>query len=225
MSQAKNSDQPTSFVDSDHPEIIAFARDRTAGTRDEVDAAVRLYTAVRDEIRYDPYVNLSEPDTFRASACLVARRGYCVGKAALLTAVARAAGLQARVGFADVRNHLATPRLRALMGSDTFHYHGYTEFTFGGRRVKATPAFNLGLCQKFGVLPLEFDGRKDALFHPFDEAGRRHMEYLEDRGTYDDVPFEEIQAAMRAAYPRLFAEYDAEREGAFESEAEAERKG
>jgi len=224
MNRETNPAERTRFVDRGHPEIVAFARDRTAGAESEVDAAVKLYYAVRDEIRYDPYVNLSTPETFRASACLAARRGYCVGKASLLTALANAAGLDARIGFADVRNHLATPRLRALMGSDTFHYHGYTEFAFGDRRVKATPAFNLTLCEKFGVLPLEFDGQEDALFHPFDEAGRRHMEYLEDRGTYDDVPYEAIQAAMRAAYPRLFAEYDAEREGAFEKEAEAERR-
>lgn len=225
MNQATNPPKLGRFVDSDHPEIVAFARDRAAGAEDEVGAAVRLYYAVRDEIRYDPYVDLSAPDTFRASACLTARRAFCVGKASLLAALARAAGLDARVGFADVRNHLATPRLKELMGTDTFHFHGYTEFTFGDRRVKATPAFNLGLCEKFGVLPLEFDGQEDALFHPLDGAGRRHMEYLEDRGTFDDVPFEEIQATMRAAYPRLFDEYDAGREGAFETEAEVERRG
>jgi transglutaminase-like putative cysteine protease len=221
MNQATISGELAPFVDSGHPGIVAFARDRAAGAGGAADVAVRLYYAVRDEVRYDPYVDLSAPDTFRASACLAAGRAFCVGKASLLTALARAAGLEARVGFADVRNHLATPRLRALMGSDIFHFHGYTEFTLDCRRVKATPAFNLSLCEKFGVLPLEFDGRADALFHPLDKAGRRHMEYLDDRGTFDDVPFDAIQATMRAAYPRLFAEYDAEGDGDFETEAEA----
>jgi hypothetical protein len=59
--------------------------------------------------------------------------------------------------------------------------------------VKATPAFNLSLCTRFRVKPLEFDGMSDSLFHPFDEDNRRHMEYVRDRGSYADVPAEEIR--------------------------------
>ena len=67
-----------------------------------------------------------------------------------------------KVGFADVRNHLCTPRLRALMGSDVFIYHGITELFLDGKWVKATPTFNIGLCERFGVIPLDFDGHADA---------------------------------------------------------------
>jgi hypothetical protein len=90
------------------------------------------------------------------------------------------------------------------MGSDLFVYHGYTEFRLEERWVKATPAFNLALCRRFRVKPLEFDGRSDSIFHPFDEDERRHMEYLRDRGTYADVPVAEIQRAFREAYPRFY---------------------
>ena len=31
------------------------------------------------------------------------------------------------LGFADVRNHLTSPRLRATMGTDIFAFHGYTD--------------------------------------------------------------------------------------------------
>jgi hypothetical protein len=51
---------------------------------------------------------------------------------------------------------------------------------------------------------LEFDGRHDSLFHPFE--GRRHMEYSCGRGTFLDVPFEMIQADFRLAYPSLVNE-------------------
>ena len=34
----------------------------------------------------------------------------------------------------------------------------------------------------------EFDGGKDSLFQQFDAVGRRHMEYVNDRGTHADVP-------------------------------------
>ncbi len=144
-------------------------------------------------------------ETFRASACLARGAGFCVAKAALLTAAARAAGIPARVGFADVRNHLCTPKLRALMGTDSFVYHGYTDLYLDGRWVKATPAFDRGLCAKFGVKALDFDGRADSLFQPYDVAGRRHMEYLRDRGTRDDVPVAEIMAAFAEHYPGLTA--------------------
>lgn len=191
------------FVDSDHPEVRAFAR-RHAGGGSDLERGVALYYAVRDRIRYNPFLDFSSDEVYRASSCLAAGEGFCVGKAALLAACARAAGVAARVGFADVKNHLTTPALRAYMGTDLFIYHGYTELRLEGRWVKATPAFNLELCRRFRVRPLEFDGREDSIFHPFDEEDRRHMEYVNDRGAYQDVPVAEIKRACREIYPRLF---------------------
>ena len=197
--------RPGRFIDSDHPDVRAFA-ERAAKPVPEARArAVILYHAVRDEVRYDPYVDYGDLGSYRASGVLERGRGFCVGKAALLAAAARAAGIPARVAFADVRNHLATPRLRELVGTDLFIYHGIAELWLDGRWVKATPTFNLSLCEKFGIRPLDFDGRNDALLHPCDREGRRHMEYVRERGAYADVPAEQIMTAMCAAYPRLFA--------------------
>lgn len=204
----------TEFVDSDHPRVRAFARSRVQGLTDPVRIARALYQAVRDEIVYDPYVDFASLETYRASSCLAAGRGFCVAKAALLAASARANGIPARVGFADVRNHLASPRLLELVGSDVFIYHGYAALFLDGSWIKATPTFNLALCERFGVKPLDFDGRSDAIFHPFDREGRKHMEYLADRGQFDDVPARDIVAAFRERYPRLFAA-DGSRDPAF----------
>ena len=194
---------PASYIDSAHGAVVAFAKKFSRGNSD-TECAVSLYYAVRDEIRYNPFLDFSNPDAFRASAVLEADEGFCIGKAAVLAATARAAGIPARVGFADVKNHLTTPRLAEAMGSDLFIYHGYTELHLEGKWVKATPAFNLALCRRFRVKPLEFDGRSDSIFHAFDEDDRRHMEYLRDRGRYADVPTAEIQAAFREAYPRFY---------------------
>ncbi len=194
---------PTAFIDSAAPNIVAFARQAAGDESDEVTRAVRLYYAVRDGIVYTPYCDFHSLDTFRASAVLARGDGFCVGKAAVLAAVARASGIPARVGFADVRNHLCTPRLRALVGGDVFYYHGYTEMAVAGRWVKATPAFDRVLCDKFGVRPLEFDGRSDSLFHAYDRGGRRHMEYLRDHGAHADVPVDEIVATFARESPRL----------------------
>jgi transglutaminase-like putative cysteine protease len=191
------------YVDRAHPLVVAFAKKHINGN-DERERAISLYYAVRDQIRYNPFLDFSDPEVFRASAVLEAGEGFCVGKASLLAACARAAGIEARLGFADVKNHLTTPRLAETMGSELFIYHGYTDLRIGSRWVKATPAFNLALCTRFRVKPLEFDGRADSIFHPFDEDDRRHMEYLRHRGVYADVPVEDIQREFRAAYPKFY---------------------
>ena len=195
--------QPGVYIDSDHPAVVAFAREHVRGST-EIARAVSLYYAVRDGIRYNPFLDFTVDSAYRASSCLEAGEGFCVGKAALLAASARAEGIPARVGFADVRNHLSTPRLLEYIGSDLFVYHGYTELFLEGKWVKATPAFNVALCTKFRVKPLEFDGRNDSIFHPYDQDARRHMEYVRDRGNFADVPAAEIQKAFREFYPKLY---------------------
>jgi transglutaminase-like putative cysteine protease len=194
---------PGRCIDSSHPTVVAFSKKHSRGSSLR-EQAVSLYYAVRDEIRYNPFLDFSDPEVFKASSVLKADEGFCIGKAALLAAAARAAGIAARVGFADVKNHLTSPRLAETMGSDLFVYHGYTELHVEGKWVKATPAFNLALCRRFRVKPLEFDGRADSIFHPFDEDDRRHMEYLRDRGSFADVPVEEIQRAFRENYPKFY---------------------
>jgi transglutaminase-like putative cysteine protease len=191
------------FIDSAHPAVSRFSHEYALGNSD-TGRAVSLYYAVRDEIRYNPFLDVSDPDAFRASAVLGAGEGFCIGKAALLAASARAAGIPARIGFADVKNHLTTPKLAETMGTDLFIYHGYAELLLEGKWVKATPAFNLALCRRFRVKPLEFDGRNDSIFHAFDEDDRRHMEYLRDRGHYADVPTAQIQQAFRETYPKFY---------------------
>src|SRR6185503_3048898 len=179
--------QPAEFIDSANPAVVEFSKKHAAGKTD-IERAVALYYAVRDEIRYNPFLDFSDPESFRASAALRTGEGFCIGKAALLAAAARVAGIPARVGFADVKNHLTTPKLAETMGSDLFIYHGFTELFLDGKWVKSTPAFNLALCKRFRVKPLEFDGRHDSIFHAFDEDERRHMEYVRSRGSYADVP-------------------------------------
>ena len=196
--------QATAFVDSADPAIQAFARQAIGETQTTKDQAIALYRAVRDSIQYDPYLDFLDPGVFRASAVLDAGKGFCVGKSAVLAAAARATGIPARPGYADVRNHLTSPRLKASIG-DTFYWHSYTELKIDGRWVKCTPAFDSGLCERANIAPLEFDGATDSLFHPFDRAGRRHMEYLEDRGAFADVPFETIVADFKKFYPKLLA--------------------
>ena len=144
---------PTPTIDSDHPSVVAFAAENTEGACDDRERAVRLYYAVRDGIRYDPYNLVLTVEGMRASSALESGRGWCVPKAILLAACCRARGIPARLGFADVRNHLSTERLRRTLGTDVFYWHGYTAILIGGTWVKATPAFNIELCEKFRIKP------------------------------------------------------------------------
>ena len=192
---------PTTLIDSDHPDVIAFAHVNARGAT-ERERAVSLYYAVRDGFRYDPYrIDLS-PAGMRASHVLLIRVGWCVTKASLLTAAARAAGISARGRYADVRNHLSTERMRRMMQTDLFIWHGYSEMWLDGTWVKATPAFNIELCERFGLLPLDWDGRVDSLYHPCDREGRRHMEYVNQRGSFYDVPLTRMVADFSVTYPR-----------------------
>src|SRR5687768_8771888 len=100
--------QPGRFVDSAHPAVVEFSATHAKGkTRRE--RAVSLYYAIRDGIRYNPFQNFTADETYRGSVCIERGVGWCVPKAALLAACARADGIPARVGFADVKNHLTTP--------------------------------------------------------------------------------------------------------------------
>ena len=201
--------QESRFINSDHPDIRAKVAEIADANGTDIENAVKLYYWARDEIRYNPYILDPAPDSFLASTTLAAGEGWCVTKGILLAALCRAAGIPARVGYADVRNHLSTQKLRETMQTDVFYFHGYTSIFLAGKWVKATPAFNIELCTKFGLKPLEFNGRQDSLYHEFDVAGNRHMEYINDRGEYLDLPYEEMATVFREHYPNMFRDQGA----------------
>jgi transglutaminase-like putative cysteine protease len=181
---------PTYFIDSDARPIIDRVRSIISPGDSDVERAVKLFYAVRDGLPYNPYRMTFERKSYPASFVLKQGDGFCIQKAIVLAAMSRAAGVPCRLRFATVRNHLVTRRLREIMKSDVFVFHGYNEFYLDGRWIKATPTFNLSLCEKFGVHALDFNGREDSILHPYDVQGNRHMEYLYDYGSFDDFPFD-----------------------------------
>lgn len=202
--------EPTSIIDSNHKAVQAFAHAHAGKKESVINCAVSLFYAVRDEIRYNPYLYDLSENALKASFTLKQKESWCVPKAILLAACCRAIGIPARLGFADVRNHLSTQRLREAMKTDLFSWHGYTLLFLGGKWVKATPAFNKTLCQKFRLATLEFDGEHNAIFHPFDLSGNAHMEYVWERGEYDDVPLEKMQESALRIYGSTRLEMDGE---------------
>ncbi len=156
----------TAFIDAGHPTVRAFAERAVADAVTGRERISRLFTAVRDEIRYDPYQLSHNPRDYIASNVISRGVAFCIPKAVVLTAAARSLGIPARLGFSDVKNHLQSPKLAERMGTDVFVFHGYSELYVHGTWRKATPAFNAELCERFSVPPLTFDGSADALLHP-----------------------------------------------------------
>ncbi len=192
---------PGRLIDSDHPAIRARAEAVVAGAADDRERAVRLFYHVRDGWRYDPFNFRLTPQHHTASTVLGVDYGYCITKAVLLSALARAVGIPSAIGLADVTNHLTSEKLTRQMGGSTlFVDHGFSVLKIGETWVKAAPAFNIELCDRFGVAPTEFDGTGDAILQEFDARGRRHMEYLRHHGSWSDLPFDKVERDFRDAY-------------------------
>jgi len=90
--------QPGKYVDSDHPAVRKFALEHAKGATDR-ERAVSLYYAVRDGVRYNPFLDFSQEEAYRASSTLERGEGFCVGKSALLAACARAAGSRSPISW------------------------------------------------------------------------------------------------------------------------------
>lgn len=185
--------RPTYYLDFDNPAVATFAAGAIEGASTDREKAIKAFYAVRDAIRYDPYRITDDPEAYRASNVLATGAAYCIPKAVLLAAVTRYAGIPTGIGLSDVTNHLCSPRLRdAMDGKDLFLHHGYAVMLIDGKWVKAAPAFNIELCDKFHVTPTEFDGVADALLQEYDRKGRKHMDYVANHGIWSDLPFEKI---------------------------------
>jgi len=193
----------TDFIDCSNKSLKEVCKTVCSEGLSEKDNAIALYLYVRDSIKYDPYALTPSKSCFIASEVLKAGKGYCVSKAVLYAALLRSVNIPARLGFSDVVNHLSSKKLLDQMGTNIFYYHGYTEVFLNNRWIKATPAFDSKLCEVAGIPPLEFDGENDSKFQKLNIAGNVYMEYLQDHGCFDDVPYELLLAKYAQYYPAL----------------------
>ena len=182
----------TSAIDCDSPDIIQQAKLLTESANSTKEKAVRLFYFVRDQIKYTPYNDYGKFEIYKASHTLNQKIGFCIPKAVLLTALARVSSIPARLGFAVLHNYLLPEDLLKLLGTNRIVYHGYSELFINDKWLKATPAFDIVLCEKHEFIPVEFNGIADAVFHPTDKSGRPHIRYEKIIGVYEDLPFDEI---------------------------------
>ncbi len=184
--------RPTFTIDCDSPIIREKAKEVTSGSADASDKAKCLFYFVRDQIKYNAIADYLDLEAYKASNTLMRGEGYCIQKAVLLATLARVIEIPSRICFADIRNHLLSENLLAFTGTNVF-IHGYDELYIREKWVKVTPVFDAELCEKYGFIPVDFDGYSDAIFHRYDRRGKKHIEYLEYHGSYPDLPFDMIK--------------------------------
>ncbi len=195
--QMENYLRPTFFIDCTSPSIQEKSRDITEGQENVIEKAKSLFYFVRDEITYNMHTSKSLPEYFQASNTLSRREGYCVQKAVLLAALARAAGIPAGLGFARLRNNLLPEKVIRWIGSNILPFHGYAELYLQGKWVRATPALDIRTCQKNRYVLVEFDGVNDAMYPSHNLDGKLHIEYILHIGHYyDDLPLDQLWDAL-----------------------------
>lgn len=195
---------PAPGVQSDNPQVIALAREVTAGCNTPADQARALFDYVRDTVRYSVSVPFEDLADYLALNTLERGWGFCVQKSSLLCALARAVGIPARLGFADIKNHLLPDYLDQMIPDKIIYFHCFVEWRLNERWVKATPSFDQRLSHERGWRLVEFSPDADGLLPATDQEGRPHVEYLYYRGWRMEVPLEEfIQVNVEKCGPQV----------------------
>lgn len=195
--------KPTFSIDYNSPEIQDLAQELTHGVEDKKEMAKKIFSYVRDTINYTIVdFQYDDREKYKASATLSARRGWCIPKSILSVALMRANNIPARLHFADIINHRSPKYLHDLMGTNVFYFHGYCEIYLEDKWIKLTPSFETSLCERHNFPVCEFDGINDAIFKPNDNLGRPFVEYINDRGVYADLPFQEMLNTFLKFYGR-----------------------
>lgn len=201
MTELEKCLMPTAMIDSDNRVLQEKTRSLIENQSDAIEKAKTLFYFVRDQVKYSIYTPLFP---LRASATFERGDGFCIQKAILLAAMARVAHIPSRVGFATIRNYLAPEKLLSIQGSDLFVRHGFTEIYLNGEWIKATPTFDLKTCADNGFIPVEFNGTHHATLYPRNQSGDQHIEYVEQHGSYADVPVDDIVESTITAYGKPY---------------------
>lgn len=196
--------QPTEFFNFNKRNVREKALEITEGLKTDKEKAIALFYWVRDKIKYNIMGFYMRKNNFKASITIRRMNGFCVSKAILLSTLARAVGIPAKLHIVDIINHLVPKRIVELMGTNVFYFHGYSELYLNGKWVKATPVFDKNTALKAGFLPMvEFDGENDGLLAPYDVNGNIFVEYVGDRGVYIDFPYDEIEIEFNKNYGNI----------------------
>ena len=206
MEQLEKYLKPSFTIESDHKLIREKADELIRNQEDAIDKAKSLFYFVRDQIKYTIFVQIRHEEDYKATTTLQKAKGYCVQKAVLMTALARATGIPARLGFADIIDRMLPQQYIDIQGTNVTVYHGFVELYLNGRWIMVEPAYDPNACKRYRILPVDFDGEHDAKIHPTDIDGKLHTEYVKFHGSFQDLPHTQIINATKQAYGQDFFE-------------------
>ena len=190
----------TKFFDYNSPVIKDIIKSLNLDRLDDKEKAIKLFYYVRDSIKYSVKINSFDAQIFQASYVFQQPTSFCIPKAVALGTLARAVGIPSRIHLVDFINHRLSPKLAEVWGTNVMACHCYTEFFLDGKWVKATSSLDIETCNKHDFIPVDFDGVHDSTIREIDRQGRKHAEYIKDRGTFADVPLDLIRHVMGEAY-------------------------
>jgi transglutaminase-like putative cysteine protease len=201
MSELAGYIEPTEFIDSESGVVKDIVNKIYLRSRSRIEFIIKLFYYVRDEVRYELFIDYFNRGSYKASNTLSRRYGYCVQKAIALAALYRASFIPARVCFADIINHNLPSQIYELFKTNQFVYHGYVEAYINGRWVKLTPAFDKEASSKMNIDPLEFDGYNDVVLPKYNRDGKIQFTYVKYRGCYREFPYEDLVREFLRVYP------------------------
>jgi len=199
--------KPTEFFDFDKKRVKDQASEITYGLKTDKEKAIALFYWVRDNIKYNMYTYYPKiKANLKSSVTLRRGTGFCMSKAVLLSTLARAVKIPAKIHMVDIINHKISEKVIDFMGTNVFHCHGYSELFLDEKWYKLTPVFDNETAIKNGFVPLiEFDGNSDAMFSPKDMNGNLFVEYIKDYGSYSDLPFSKINKIFEKKYSKFYS--------------------
>ncbi|MBD3256622.1 MAG: hypothetical protein GF383_16130 [Candidatus Lokiarchaeota archaeon] len=202
--------ESTEFLDFHRKRVKNLALEIVRDTDSDKEKAIALFYWVRDQIKYNMYTYYPKiRANLKASVTLRRGTGFCMSKAVLLSALARAVSIPARIRMVDIRNNKISRKVIDMLGTNIFYCHGISELKLHNNWVKLTPVFDKETALKAGFIPLiEFDGEHNALFSKYDEEGNLFVEYVKDYGSFADVPIDKIDKIFEEHYEKWYSNPD-----------------
>jgi transglutaminase-like putative cysteine protease len=198
--------RPTEVIDSDHPDVVAKARELTRDCRSDKEKLERIYYFVRD-LPYDilaAFRDLAEGRR-RASDVLNAGHAFCMGKASSFVALCRASGIPARIGFQQLHcpdKPFMSEEVRRLWGDRTLPWHSLGEAQLGGKWLKLDATIDAATAAAKGrPYTQQFDGEHDipTVEGPILKDLASHADYPAEVAEWYEAMAREVMQAVRVA--------------------------
>ena len=198
--------EPTPFIDSDHPDVVARARELTRGCTTDKEKLERIYNYVRD-LPYDilaAFRDLARGKR-KASDVLEAGHAFCMGKASSFVALCRASGIPARIGFQQLHcpdKPFMSEEVRRLWGDRTLPWHSLGEARLGGKWLKLDATIDAPTAVAKGrPYTQQFDGEHDipTVEGPILKDLESHADYPREVADWYEAMAREVMQAMARA--------------------------